>query len=305
MVRLIRNGLVVALLLQSAISSASGRSGTSNPVTPPLSWRSAAAQSAAFEQNLGQVRDQQGNPRRDVLYRFNAPGLGVSVRHNSLSYDVTGYAPKQTFSAGEHNRPSALSARVHRVDVSFQGANTQSEVIVSGESADISRYTSDGLMQPKQYKDLTIKNIYPNIDLVYKTDVQGQLKYDIVVHPGGDLSLIRMKYQGQESIQMLGNKLSIATSVASMEESIPKSYISGDNTPVQVSYRLQGDVVGFSTAENISGKTLVIDPSLVWGKLRGWNISRCGQSRLCRCRRKYHFSRKHFFHFIHCYFRSV
>ena len=50
------------------------------------------------------------------------------------------------------------------------------------------------------------KNIYPNIDLRYYTD-NGQLKYDLVVHPGGDPNNIVMKYKGADKLTVKSGKI--------------------------------------------------------------------------------------------------
>ena len=47
----------------------------------------------------------------------------------------------------------------------------------------------------KIYQAIVYKNIYPNIDLRYYTDNE-QLKYDLVVHPGGNPDNIVLKYKG-------------------------------------------------------------------------------------------------------------
>ena len=47
---------------------------------------------------------------------------------------------------------------------------------------------------------VTYQNMYPGIDVRYYTN-DGKLKYDIIVHPGADLSPLAMKYDGVEGLQ--------------------------------------------------------------------------------------------------------
>src|ERR1700748_2031168 len=49
------------------------------------------------------------------------------------------------------------------------------------------------------FQGVTYHNLYPNIDVRYYTN-NGQLKYDIIVHPGGDVSKIQMQYDGVSSL---------------------------------------------------------------------------------------------------------
>ena len=70
------------------------------------------------------------------------------------------------------------------------------------------------------FQGVTYKNIYPNIDVRYYTN-NGQLKYDIIVHPGGDLSRVRMNYAGADGLSLHKGKLSIKTSVGTVTEMAP------------------------------------------------------------------------------------
>src|SRR5688572_2795410 len=44
------------------------------------------------------------------------------------------------------------------------------------------------------YNKLTYKNLYPDIDVVYEFHPEGGIKYSVIVHPGGDISQIQLKY---------------------------------------------------------------------------------------------------------------
>ena len=48
--------------------------------------------------------------------------------------------------------------------------------------------------QCRIYQAITLKNVYPNVDVRYYTD-NGILKYDIVAKPGADISKIALKYK--------------------------------------------------------------------------------------------------------------
>ena len=47
----------------------------------------------------------------------------------------------------------------------------------------------------KVYQGVTYHDLYPGIDIRYYTN-NGQLKYDLIIHPGADVSRIRMRYDG-------------------------------------------------------------------------------------------------------------
>jgi hypothetical protein len=47
----------------------------------------------------------------------------------------------------------------------------------------------------KVYQGVTYHDLYPGIDIRYYTN-NGQLKYDLIIHPGADVNRIRMRYDG-------------------------------------------------------------------------------------------------------------
>ncbi len=75
----------------------------------------------------------------------------------------------------------------------------------------------------KVYEAVTYKNIYPNIDVRYYTE-SGNLKYDLIVHPGGNPNAIAMRYEGGVKLEVKNKELIIGTSVGSIKELYPYSY---------------------------------------------------------------------------------
>ena len=64
----------------------------------------------------------------------------------------------------------------------------------------------------KVYQAVIYKNIYPNIDLRYYTE-NDQLKYDLVVHPGGNPDNIILKYKGADKLIVRNGQITVQTSV--------------------------------------------------------------------------------------------
>ena len=75
----------------------------------------------------------------------------------------------------------------------------------------------------KIYQAVIYKNIYPNIDLRYYTE-NNQLKYDLVVHPGGNPDNIILKYKGADKLIVKNGQITIHTSVGDVKEMIPRTY---------------------------------------------------------------------------------
>ena len=126
---------------------------------------------------------------------------------------------------------------------------------------------------------VTYRNIYPNIDIRYYTD-KGNLKYDFIIHPGGDARNIIIYIDGADDISIKKGQLVIETSVDEVRESIPHSYtfntIDGKKE-VDCQYKLNGNIVHFDLAQTVYPKsTLIIDPQFVFSTFTGSRASNWG-----------------------------
>lgn len=123
----------------------------------------------------------------------------------------------------------------------------------------------------KIYQAVTYKNIYPNIDLRYYTE-NGSLKYDLVIHPGGNPDDILMKYKGVDKLTVKSQQLMLHTSVGDVKETIPHTYqfSKGGNKDLECRYEAgPGNTVRFRLGNYSKSETIVIDPTLVFSSFTG------------------------------------
>jgi hypothetical protein len=123
----------------------------------------------------------------------------------------------------------------------------------------------------KIYQAVVYKNIYPNIDLRYYTD-NGQLKYDLVIHPGGNPDNIIMKYKGVSKLLVKSGQVTIHTSVGDIKEMIPHTHqFSKDgNKDLECTYIAGSDnTVHFHIVNYSPSATLIIDPTLIFSTFTG------------------------------------
>lgn len=117
---------------------------------------------------------------------------------------------------------------------------------------------------------VTYKNIYPNIDVRYYSDGD-HLKYDIIVHPGGNVSNIALQYAGVEKVQVKNKELVINTSVGDVKELYPYSYqvLETGRQTVDCKYVVKDNVVRFKVDDYDPKTTIVIDPRLIFSTFTG------------------------------------
>lgn len=122
----------------------------------------------------------------------------------------------------------------------------------------------------KLYNAVTYKNIYPNIDVRYYSTNE-ELKYDFIVHPGGNPALIALRYDGVTSLSVKNKELVIGTSIGDVKEMAPYSYqanVSGTGA-VDAKYVVRDNVVTFDIKNYDHSATLVIDPQLIFSTFTG------------------------------------
>ncbi|MHC4944922.1 MAG: DUF7948 domain-containing protein [Planctomycetota bacterium] len=121
------------------------------------------------------------------------------------------------------------------------------------------------------YGKLVYKNLWPGIDLVYSGTVD-RLKYEFVVAPGADPSLIRVAYHGASKVALhKSGALEIVTPAGSFEDEVPYAYqrIEGKQKEVVLHYALDAKdsdkifTYGFEVGEYDPAEPLILDPSLL------------------------------------------
>jgi gliding motility-associated-like protein len=173
--------------------------------------------------------------------------------------------------------------RRHAYRVSFADANEDVEIlpdkVLPGyNNYFIGRDSSKWASNCRVFQGVTYRNLYPNVDVRYYTN-NGRLKYDIIVHPGGDVSRIRMQYTGANKLSIRKGRLSVGTSVGDVTEMEPLSYQYNEagRADIRCRYTLKGgNTVSFDLPEHDPGATLVIDPTVVFCSFTGSKISNWG-----------------------------
>ncbi len=117
---------------------------------------------------------------------------------------------------------------------------------------------------------VSYQNIYPNVDVRYYSD-GGKMKYDIIIHPGGDVDKIALQYRGIDKLEVLNKELLIKTSVGAIKELYPYSYQIGEGkrNTVNCKYVVKNNIVRFKVTEYDPKSTLVIDPTLIFSTFTG------------------------------------
>ena len=167
--------------------------------------------------------------------------------------------------------------RSHAYQVIFVGANEKALITPEKPLPTYNNYligndSSKWASHVNIYQGVVYKDIYPNIDIRYYSE-NSKLKYDLIIHPGGDPHNIVLKYAGTDKLSIKNKELVIKTSVGEVKELYPYSF-QPDNVKgrkeIACKYVLEGDnTVRFELADYSKTEPLIIDPSLVFVSFTG------------------------------------
>jgi hypothetical protein len=234
--------------------------------------------SFGFMENKGQITDQNGQPRPDVLYNFIGQGLTVQIQKTGFSYSLLTKS-ETCLSSQENARRSKEIISIDRIDIGLVNANPDADIIAEDPSQAVFNFLTKNVTAPSitdvhQYQKLTFKKIYPFIDLVFYLNGTS-LKYDFIIHPGGDPSSIHLQYNGADQIKLAHDSLLLNTPHGIITERIPLCFLKNETkkTTVPCSYMLNGNTVSFNINSPSLDKqsSLVIDPTIsrIWGTYYG------------------------------------
>ncbi|MFM6956118.1 MAG: SBBP repeat-containing protein [Ignavibacteria bacterium] len=229
-----------------------------------------------FIENKGQVIDQNGTLRPDVLYYASVPdGLvfvtkhGVSFEFHRLTTKGTPPDPKQSPSK---ENDFQWTKDVYRIDMVCNNSNSSPRVIGEKESEDYINFylahCTDGITEVKKYERILIKDIYQNIDFVLYRNDKGKLQYDFIVHPGGNPKDISFTFNGADSISLTAeNDLQVHTPFGILLQGKPYTY---QAEKIPSSFAINDNTVSFIIGEYDPTSILTIDPpTRIWGTYYG------------------------------------
>lgn len=223
-----------------------------------------------FTENKGQwdarVKFMSGAGTGSVF--LESKGYTIVQHHTGDLQTVTQARHMATIE--EMEKHESVSVRSHAYKVEFLGAG-EPEIFPEKPIESKSNYLygddpSKWITGVTTYQAITYKNIYPNIDIRYFMDEGQNLKYDFIVHPGGKVSDIALKYLGAEKLEIKKRELLIKTSLGQDRSLRPYTYqatIDG-RTEIGCRYKLKDDIVTFQVDDYDKSRTLVIDPTQIF-----------------------------------------
>ncbi|MDH5646250.1 MAG: SBBP repeat-containing protein, partial [Candidatus Heimdallarchaeota archaeon] len=238
-----------------------------------------------FRENKGQLKDD------NIRYYFDAPEFGVAFTESSIIYRVSEIKSDTTTTGESESLDLMMMKEIgsttktiesYFVTITYPNSNS---VLPSaqGEFEHVSNYfygndPSAWVTEVGSYSSIVYHDLYQGIDLRYYFTQEG-LKYEFVVKPQSNPSVITMDYSGIYSIETKGNDLILHTPLQTISDTNLFVYTEnqGNKQQIDAKYIITGNQLQFDLAEYDTSKPLIIDP-IVYSTYMGGNGDEHGYS---------------------------
>jgi hypothetical protein len=247
-----------------------------------LASESVARVPLSFQPNVGQM-----DARASFLARGNGYNLFLTPAGPVFDLMTTRACGPTNMSASSSARradsPCKTGEEAARVGLKMEvvGASPASQLAAQEELPTRVNYFIGN--DPEKWRSriptfarIAQRNVYAGIDLFYYGN-QRQLEYDFVVAPRADYGLIRLRFEGANSVRIDGaGDLLLQVNGGSIKHRKPVVYqeAEGGRREVAGSYVIFGkNEVGFRVGEYDASLPLVIDPVLIYSTYLGGNMA--------------------------------
>jgi hypothetical protein len=233
----------------------------------------------SFISNKGQILDQNKIQNDEVLYMYSGKGLNIQLRKTGYSYEffsvnksIQLQGGKKSIDAGDI---SNILMSSHRVDIDFLEMNNGTEIIAFDEHEEKYNYhvSEKSITSIPAFGKVLYKNVYAftDIEFLATNDPSSPVKYNIILHPGADLSKVKFLCRGAKRVEIQNGSVLIDAKIGDIQENIPFSYYTdAPEKNNEINFKLSDNTISFDGKYDNS-RTMVIDPATnrIWGTYFG------------------------------------
>jgi len=129
------------------------------------------------------------------------------------------------------------------------------------------------------YEGVNYKELYPGISVKALSEINN-FRYDLILAPNADPSLIKLKFTGQNGLQVKNGHLYIKTELGEIYQQSPYAYqeIDGEKKKIGCAYILKDNKVSIALGVYDKSKELIIDPTLIFSTFTGSTADNWGMT---------------------------
>ena len=204
----------------------------------------------SFIENKGQWDNQ-------VLFAVRIKGLNAWILRDKIVLDFhqSSRRETQTFRKG------------HVVEMNLVNASTEAYAIPQKQLSGLHNYfigdnPSAWKSNVRIFEEVVIEEVYPGIAIRYYIE-QGYLRYDFILQPGGDPSLIAFQIKGcNAKVERKSNTLIFDTQIGKISQKDLLTYQTnlGKKKSLKSEFQLKGDILRINVEGYNPSASMVIDP---------------------------------------------
>lgn len=238
-----------------------------------------------FIENKGQYAVSGRLGSKDIFFGANQSGLQYFFSKNSILIKHSALVKRSHEEIETEKKRLGIKETGDKEEKEFQFKKTESfhEMKFTGggtntviETLDKVSWTSNfapdqkNTLVAKAYRKLIYKNLYPGIDMefYFPEDKQG-FKYNFILHPGADISQIKIEYPDAKGISLESENISVNSTYGIFTDHKPVAFQGGEM--IACGFKLLKDrSVCFSSTGYDAGKEMIIDP---WTTTPGFAVN--------------------------------
>lgn len=239
-----------------------------------------------FAQDEIWIRPNKGQWHNNVEYKIHIPGGQMYLEKGGFTYEFNSEGEHYDHGHGDETIPEPEVLQRHVVKTTFIGSKIPSfeELAPSSfyENYFLGNNPDKWVSNSYAYEEIQYLGLYDEINMrIYEGNAT--LKYDVIVNPGGNPADFKVKYEGQDQIQIVDGALLITTSLGTITEEKPFAYqkIGALKSQVACEYALVDNEMHFVFPDGYDEtKPLIIDPELNFSTFTGatsdnWGMTAC------------------------------
>ncbi|MES2593080.1 MAG: PKD domain-containing protein [Bacteroidota bacterium] len=270
--------LLSIVLLSSALFSQNA-SRVKPSQTP---WKVIPFERKAFIENKGQFENDLPADKKAFNYCVDK-GYQVFFYNNALSYRFTKYVKSKApifymfeTEAKREERQHKFKTEIQYIEVKWLNSNPNASIVVENKQSTYYSYViNNGNEKPTTvmcdgYSKLIYKDLYPGIDVEYVFHPENGLKYNLLIHPGADISKVQMQYIGAANIALKNGNIHIPSLAGDIIDHAPVTFYAANKEQINSSFTIKNNIISFNIQSYDNSKEIIIDP---WTVVPGYTPS--------------------------------
>jgi hypothetical protein len=215
-----------------------------------------------FIENKGQFSQNVINEvQKPILYYTEKGRVKLYFTTSSLVFTYDSLVTDNDYKDNKETDRPNVKLVPYSFNISWEGANANPQVEVHNQLDNYYTFSNpnDKLgrsgIKANAWSQLIYHNLYKGIDVMFYFPDKGGIEYDVIVQPGADLSVFKMKYNGA-IVKLSDENITIVSPFATFNVNKPLAI----NPNVSSAFKVSGNCVSINVGSYDKSQLLIIDP---------------------------------------------